>query len=390
MSRLISLTFDIYCRVIDNYGDAGVCLRLARALHAQGCTVNLYCDRPEVVRTISCADDFGHGVELYTFEDEAFRNYTCQAVIAAFLCDVPEARQQQILSDDTLVISLDYLSAEKWVEDCHGLSSPARFRRCFYFYPGFTPRTGGLCLEPDFVRRVREYAGQSEEQPLPAVRQVTLFSYHNDALPVFLDLMQHSALPSVIKVFEGLALDNVARLYGRSLHTGDSFQDGKLTFECVPMCSQQEYDSLLLHSEFNFVRGEDSIVRAMLCGHPFMWHIYPQSEFTHLDKLKAMFERMEDAVKAAGSTPTLQRALQTMRLWHAIYNGDPAVKAEALTQNGAASFDACEQDLRLLCALWRSYLLHLPDLACSIIDFYQKKAGAGAEISGLRSDKISG
>ena len=42
--------WDVFCRVVDNYGDAGVCWRLARQLAIEhGCDVTLWIDRLETL-----------------------------------------------------------------------------------------------------------------------------------------------------------------------------------------------------------------------------------------------------------------------------------------------------------------------------------------------------
>jgi uncharacterized repeat protein (TIGR03837 family) len=46
-------TWDIFCRVVDNYGDIGVCWRLARQLAAEhSCQVRLWVDDIEALRRI--------------------------------------------------------------------------------------------------------------------------------------------------------------------------------------------------------------------------------------------------------------------------------------------------------------------------------------------------
>jgi uncharacterized repeat protein (TIGR03837 family) len=57
--------------------------------------------------------------------------------------------------------------------------------------------------------------------------------------------------------------------------------------ERIPFVSQPEYDQLLWMADLNFVRGEDSVVRALWAGKPLVWQIYPQTEGTHLIKLDA-------------------------------------------------------------------------------------------------------
>ena len=51
-------------------------------------------------------------------------------------------------------INLEYLSAESWVEGCHGLPSPQPRLPLtkYFFFPGFTPATGGLLMESGLPR----------------------------------------------------------------------------------------------------------------------------------------------------------------------------------------------------------------------------------------------
>jgi len=58
----------------------------------------------------------------------------------------------------------------------------------------------------------------------------------------------------------------------------------------VPFVEQERYDELLWLCDINFVRGEDSFVRAQWAGKPFIWHIYPQHDGVHLQKLRAFMK----------------------------------------------------------------------------------------------------
>jgi uncharacterized repeat protein (TIGR03837 family) len=55
----------------------------------------------------------------------------------------------------------------------------------------------------------------------------------------------------------------------------------------LPFLSQVGYDALLRDSDLNFVRGEDSWVRAIWAGKPFIWQPYFQDENAHIKKLEA-------------------------------------------------------------------------------------------------------
>jgi uncharacterized repeat protein (TIGR03837 family) len=55
----------------------------------------------------------------------------------------------------------------------------------------------------------------------------------------------------------------------------------------MPFLPQARYDELLWACDCNFVRGEDSFVRAQWAARPFVWQIYPQQERAHWRKLDA-------------------------------------------------------------------------------------------------------
>ena len=66
---------------------------------------------------------------------------------------------------------------------------------------------------------------------------------------------------------------------------------GALTVRVLPFVPQDDYDRLLWACDVNFVRGEDSFVRAQWAGQPFLWHIYLQDENLHHVKLRAFLQR---------------------------------------------------------------------------------------------------
>ena len=76
-------------------------------------------------------------------------------MIEAFACELPEsyiaAMAQRTVPP--VWIDLEYLSAEAWVEGCHRLPSlRARWPLDkYFFFPGFTPQTGGLLREHNLL-----------------------------------------------------------------------------------------------------------------------------------------------------------------------------------------------------------------------------------------------
>ena len=203
-------------------------------------------------------------------------------VIEAFACDLPPAYVEAMTarSPAPVWLNLEYLSAETWVAGCHGLPSPhPRLPLVKHFYfPGFDPRTGGLLREHDYdARRARfDDAAFRAEFGLPprAPDEITisLFSYANPALPELIRTWAESSRP--IRVLRPGCIE-------------ESSAAGNLSLHSLPFLRQQRYDELLCACDLNFVRGEDSFVRAQWAARPFVWQIYPQAQDAHLAKLEA-------------------------------------------------------------------------------------------------------
>jgi uncharacterized repeat protein (TIGR03837 family) len=72
---------------------------------------------------------------------------------------------------------------------------------------------------------------------------------------------------------------------------GNLFKKGSLVVRILPFLEQDNYDKLLWACNFNFVRGEDSFVRAQWAARPMAWQIYPQDVGAHWPKLRAFLDR---------------------------------------------------------------------------------------------------
>ena len=215
-------------------------------------------------------------------------------------------------------INLEYLSAEAWVEDCHGLASPQRVGKLslnkYFFFPGFTPRTGGLLCEQGLVaerdRWQQDEAGLAAywaSLGLPPKAQdelrISLFTYESEALKSLVASWSQGATPVTLLLPMGRALPDV--LCGAGLESaigtaraGDLLQAGQLAIKLLPMTSQAGYDRLLWSCDLNLVRGEDSFVRAQWAARPFLWHIYQQEEEAHLVKLAHFLDHYLEALPA--------------------------------------------------------------------------------------------
>lgn len=277
---------DIFCAVIDNLGDAGVCWRLARQLAVEhGWRVRLWIDDPAPLDLLA-PERTAMPVEVRKWKGDFAAIAPAEVVIEAFACELPPAylAAMAALPRPPVWLNLEYLSAEDWVAGCHGLPSPhARLPLTkHFFFPGFGPGTGGLLRERDFTVP----PAPSFSAPLT----ISLFCYANPALPRLLDCWRAGESEIVCKVAAGLPQTQVAAWLGASFAPGATVRRGRLELQALPFVPQAGYDALLAGCQLNFVRGEDSLLRAQWAERPFVWQAYPQTEDSHHAKLAALLD----------------------------------------------------------------------------------------------------
>ncbi|MHA6129458.1 elongation factor P maturation arginine rhamnosyltransferase EarP [Pseudomonas fluorescens group sp. PF-1] len=300
--------WDIFCTVVDNFGDIGVTWRLARQLvaeHSQA--VRLWVDDLRAFERL-CPDidihalqQWQQGVEVRQWVADWQPTEAADVVIAAFACQLPGAYMEAMVEREKtpLWMNLDYLSAEDWIVGCHGLPS-VKYKQVqkFFFFPGFHKGTGGLLRESDLLERREQFQQSPAAQRLflqglgidraPGAQLISLFAYENTGLASWLDAMAGDVTPTHLLVPEGRILGDVERWLGvQGLAAGAVHVRDALTVQVLPFVRQDQYDLLLWSCDFNAVRGEDSFVRAQWAGRPMLWHIYQQDEDVHLDKLEA-------------------------------------------------------------------------------------------------------
>ena len=330
-------SWDIFCSVVDNYGDIGVTWRLARQLvaeHQQG--VRLWVDDLRAFVPLCPEADAGaarqwqQGVEVCQWPAQWSATEVADVVVEAFACKLPEGYLQAMKAREkpALWINLEYLSAEDWVSGCHGLPSmrPDGLKRMFFF-PGFTPDTGGLLREADLLQRrlAFEQDPQAKQAFLQGLgvhahsnaRLISLFAYENTGLASWLDAMAAGTGPTHLLVPQGRIMGDLLHWLGiEQLPLGRVEQRGVLTVQALPFVRQEDYDHLLWSCDFNAVRGEDSFVRAQWAGRPLLWHIYEQEEDAHWVKLNAFqaCHRPVKACAAAGDRPLMYSARNALSL----------------------------------------------------------------------------
>lgn len=314
------MNIDLFCSVIDNFGDAGVSWRLARALAADGgFSVRLWIDDPQCLARFvhdlapSAPYQACEGVEVVRWQDlEDF--VPRDVVIEAFGCRLPDAVQARMAerSPQPVWINLEYLATEAWADDCHGLPSPhpSLPLQKHFFIPGFSERTGGLIREAGLLaerdRFLAEAAARTEFQArlgfsdAPAALHVSLFCYPASPLAPLLAAWRADDRPVVCLVPQAVAeanpdvfsgLERVPGAPGTPDAPAVSLREGSLTVRLIPFLTQQDYDRLLWCCDLNFVRGEDSFVRAQWAARPFVWQAYRQASDAHHDKVEAFLTR---------------------------------------------------------------------------------------------------
>jgi len=374
-------TWDIFCRVIDNYGDIGVCWRLARQLaNEYPFAVRLWVDDFAALRHIwptadsSTDSQLVEGVEVCLWREPFPAVSPAQVIIEAFGCELPATYVAAIdRLNQPQWLNLEYLSAEQWVEDCHGLTSinPENGLRKSFFFPGFTHKTGGLLCERELREQRKQFQANHNSRvqllaqwninPSDNALLISLFGYENPAVISLLDSWRKSSRPVICLVPEGRILPLIADYLGRALSAGSQVVLDQLTLVVLPFMKQTHYDRLLWCCDINFVRGEDSFVRAQWAAKPFIWHIYPQEEDAHLEKLEAFLNQYCERQPAALSS--FNTALRD--LWFSWNRG----------QNCHDSWGACMTewpDWQLSTNKWEQHLNNLGDLAQNMVFFCEK------------------
>jgi uncharacterized repeat protein (TIGR03837 family) len=282
----------VFCRVIDNLGDAGVCWRLAADLAGRGETVQLVIDDASPLHRI--APRGAPGVEVIGWRDDLdFEG--AEAVIEAFGCNPPERYVEQMARTirSPCWINLEYLSAEPHAQRSHALPSPQwQGAGCgmtkWFFYPGFTATTGGLLREPGLLRARAAFERDDWLRALQVRRSEhervsVLFCYAHPGIDTWLAALGDR--PTLLLVPQGPAQAAVQAALGPGL------QRGALRAALLPWLTQMDFDRVLWCSDLSVVRGEDSLVRALWAGAPFVWQLYPQHDAVHLRKLQAFLAR---------------------------------------------------------------------------------------------------
>ncbi|MEY2804436.1 MAG: hypothetical protein RL657_1772 [Pseudomonadota bacterium] len=365
--------WDVFCHVIDNHGDLGVCLRLARQLAARGESVRLWVDDASALAWMApdLAQDRLQGVQCRPWaqagDPDVLAGLSSSAVwIEAFGCELPASFVAHGVAQTTqrglsppAWINLEYLSAEPFVERAHGLpspimSGPARGWSKHFFYPGFTPRTGGLLREDKLLEQQAALDRDGHRHALcphlaPSGRLISLFCYEPPGLPAFLSALRPA---DHLLVTPGRA-QAALQACGASGVAGST---------SLPHTDQAGFDRLLGSCDLNLVRGEDSLVRALWANQPLIWQIYPQDDNAHHAKLEAFLDWLD-------APPSLRQA-------HAVWNGLADGDFPTLCNQHLGAWGECV-------SMARGRLLAQPDLLTQLTGFIASITPGGRRVDDI-------
>lgn len=360
--------WDLFCRVVDNYGDAGVCWRLARILAREhGLAVTLWIDAPAALAHVDPGVDPARDVQTLT--GVTLRRWTepfpglpagsaPDVVVEGFGCGLPDAVVAALAARPAPAawFILEYLSAEPWIGGAHARPSPhpaLGLPRRFWF-PGFTAASGGLLREAGLLEARRRFGADVAAQAAlwarlgvpgraPGELRVSMFRYPQAPLTALEAAWEASPAPVTCVV------PDPAGTSSRQVR-------GALTVVRVPFLSPDDYDRLLWACDVNFVRGEDSFVRAQWAGKPLVWQIYAQAEDAHQRKLAAFLDRY-----CAGLGPDAAAAVRAL---FAAWNAAPGAPPVGIAWQGYA---AALPALAAGAAAWVEALAGLPELAAGLV-----------------------
>ena len=306
MNSLYSV--DVFCEVIDNFGDAGVSWRLARALTTRGLSVRLWINNLSCLQRLQpsvdvhLAEQALDGFQVIAWNDQTELTYQpADLVIEAFACRLSDAMLDRMakVNPTPAWINLEYLSAESWAVQSHGLPSPhPRLPLTqYFFFPGFVPESGGLIREEGLLQVRSEFDAKSRAHFLKNLDidvsfdrlLVSLFCYEHAPVEALFNAMRLGP-PTICLVPEGVATKALTHFMGNDLSVGRQVTTGQLTIKIIPFLPPDDYDRLLWSCDLNFVRGEDSLVRAHWAQQPVVWQLYQQAEESHLIKLAAFLD----------------------------------------------------------------------------------------------------
>lgn len=257
----MTFSVDIFSRFIDNYGDISIPLRLAHGLYIDhGVTSNVFLTSNELTQKILDKNLFKENINIIDI-DKMDNNFLPNTnVVAIFDTQLPISYEAK-LTNKNLLINYEYFSAEQWADDYHlRVSINKKYKKIFYI-PGVSEHSG----VPIFAINDN---GLYRPERLDT-KTINFFCYFNENIEASIKVLRTN-FPQY---------DSVSH---------DRFDKDKSRGK--DLLSFNDFDKALSNSLINFVRGEDSLIRAILAGSPFIWQPYIQENGLHITKLNAFLD----------------------------------------------------------------------------------------------------
>ena len=277
-------------RVVDNFGDVGIGWRLAMALKMQEpeTHVRLLIDDPRLLDWMIAPEEIGV-VDVVSFETINPDVFTFAPIIIESLgCRIPGQFREVAYNSAKLIIHLESLSAESWIQEIHGNESLlGTAARRFILCPGFV--TGTLGLLPVLPRCEDRHQWSKRLRIKPGINALWVCSYTYD-MP----------LNEWINGFSGYHKPVVLFITGGTSNMPVSADNVEVIY--LPLIDQRSFDTLLILCDLNLVRGEDSFTASLQTGTPTVWQAYPQDDQIHHMKVEAFLDRVNKLSPSIHST----------------------------------------------------------------------------------------
>jgi len=257
----MTFSVDIFSRFIDNYGDISIPLRLAHGLFIDhSVTSNVFLTSNELTQKILDKNLFNENINIIDI-DKMDNNFLPNTnIVTIFDTQLPISYEAKLTSKN-LLINYEYFSAEQWVDDFHLRESINKKYKKIFYIPGVGEHSG----VPIFgINDKGLYRPESLD-----TKTINFFCYFNENIEASVKVLRTN-FPQ----------------YDSVLH--DRFDKDKSRGK--NLLSFNDFDKALSNSLINFVRGEDSLIRAILAGSPFIWQPYIQENGLHVTKLNAFLD----------------------------------------------------------------------------------------------------
>lgn len=382
-------SIDIFCEIIDNFGDIGVVYRISKELKKifQNVRIRIVLNRLEEFKAINKKvkdvdyqeiDGLICVTEKYVKENmESFG--VSDVFIEAFGCNVPEEYVKAAKENSKLWINLEYLSGEKWIEDFHLCESliDSKTLKKIFFMPGFSEKSGGVIIDSGFLERMK-FGKENRDEVLKKYFKDfdlkdkfigTVFSYEKN-FENLLETLKNYEKETVLLLMGEKTQKSFSEILKKNLTEdyGNIVKYGKITMIYSDFFSQEEYEEIISASDFNFTRGEDSFVRGIILGKPFMWHIYLQEEKAHMDKIKAFTERFKESVEVSEEEKNIIESYCNLL---EDYNDRDKNSLEKGKENFRIFFEKFEE-INRICEKYSKFLLEKCNLVKKLYKYIQE------------------